>query len=86
MYGVQPEVFVADPHVAQQPLDMFAGKHVSEQHLVPRQCFPAQSIHIYHYNIKTEKYLYTFQLSYICLFAWRNICFFYYLNMLNKCF
>lgn len=35
------EVFVADPDVAQQPLYVFAVKHVAEQHLVARQRFPA---------------------------------------------
>lgn len=40
MQGVLLGCFVADPHVAQQPLDMFAVKNVSEQHLVSRQRFP----------------------------------------------
>lgn len=39
---VQLEVFVADPDIAQQPLHVFAVKHVSEKHLVPRQCFPRE--------------------------------------------
>lgn len=34
------EVLVADPDVAEQPLDVFAVKHVSEQHLVASQRFP----------------------------------------------
>lgn len=35
------EVLVADPDVAQQPLHVFAVKHVSEEHLVACQGFPA---------------------------------------------
>lgn len=34
------KVLVADPDVAEQPLDVFAVKHVSEQHLVASQGFP----------------------------------------------
>lgn len=41
---VELEVLVADPHVAQQPLHVFAVKQVTEQHLVPRQGFPAKII------------------------------------------
>lgn len=36
------EVLVADPDVAEQPLDVFAVKHVSEQHLVASQGFPGE--------------------------------------------
>lgn len=36
------EVLVADPDVAQQPLDVFAVKHVSEEHLVASQGFPVE--------------------------------------------
>lgn len=39
MQGVLLEIFVADPHVAQQPLNVFTIEHVSEQHLVPRKRF-----------------------------------------------
>lgn len=35
-------VLVADPDVAQQPLNVFAVKHVSEQHLVACQGFPGE--------------------------------------------
>ena len=33
-------VFIGDPYIAQQPLNMFAVKDVSEEHLVSGQGFP----------------------------------------------
>lgn len=36
------EVLVADPDVAQQPLDVLAVKHVPEQHLVACEGFPGE--------------------------------------------
>jgi len=39
---VELEVLVADPHAAEQPLDVFAVEKMSEQHLVPRQRLPGR--------------------------------------------